>query len=86
MQFQDRALSYARKQPHMVLGGVITFVALILILVVIFSLYRVKPENITDEVQKKRVRDAKRAAIGVGVLTLISAVMAGAYMMKMKKL
>jgi ABC-type sulfate transport system permease component len=85
MQFSDRALSYAKQQPHMVLGGVITFVALILILVVIFSLYRAKPQNITDSVQKKHVINAKRAAIGVGVLTLISAAMAAMYMMKMRK-
>ncbi len=84
MRFGDEAMSYAKKNPQIVAAGLISFVTLILIAVAIFSLYKVDLTKISDETQKKYVTNAKRSAVGVGVMTLISAALYGMYMMKKK--
>ena len=82
MDYLTSAKSYSTANPKMTMAILAGVVVVILALVNLFSIVGVKPENITDAATKTKVQNAKRAAVGLIVMSIISA---GAYYYVNKK-
>jgi hypothetical protein len=69
--YSDRASTFAKANPKMMIGMLAAFVTVVLALVVFFSVRKMDAAMIADPNQAKYVKNAKRSTTGLIVMAVL---------------
>lgn len=74
--YGSQGLAYAKSNPITTVALIAAFVMAVLAIVVIFNVRKVPDSAIADEETRKKLVNAKRAALGMAVLAVLGAIAA----------
>ncbi len=81
--YGSQGLAYAKANPITTVALIAAFVMAILAVVVIMNVRKVPDSAVVDEETRKKLVNAKRAALGMAVLAVLGAI--GALINRMRK-